>query len=150
MDEKLLLQYARMAVLAGVNIQKGQTLIINAPIYAADLVRLCAKTAYEAGAREVVVHYSDEQISRIKMEMTDLSVLCDVKPWQQNSYLEYIKAPGSAAILSITGSDPEIYKGLDSDKINKAGVARMKNTVVYRCRAGPAVGEKGISGIARR
>ena len=45
MDEKLLLQYARMAVLAGVNIQKGQTLIINAPIYAADLVRLCAKTA---------------------------------------------------------------------------------------------------------
>ena len=88
MDEKLLLQYARMAVLAGVNIQKGQTLIINAPIYAADLVRLCAKTAYEAGAREVVVHYSDEQISRIKMEMTDLSVLCDVKPWQQNSYLQ--------------------------------------------------------------
>ena len=37
MDEKLLLQYARMAVLAGVNIQKGQTLIINAPIYAAAL-----------------------------------------------------------------------------------------------------------------
>lgn len=132
MDEKLLLQYARMAVLAGVNIQKGQTLIINAPIYAADLVRLCAKTAYEAGAREVVVHYSDEQISRIKMEMTDLSVLCDVKPWQQNSYLEYIKAPGSAAILSIIGSDPEIYKGLDGDKINKAGVARMNAMAEYR------------------
>ena len=94
--------------------------------------RLCAKTAYEAGAREVVVHYSDEQISRIKMEMTDLSVLCDVKPWQQNSYLEYIKAPGSAAILSIIGSDPEIYKGLDSDKINKAGVARMNAMAEYR------------------
>ncbi len=87
MDDKLLKEYGRMAVVAGVNIQKGQTLIINAPIFAAPLVRHCARAAYDAGAREVVVHWHDEQISRIKMERTDLDVLCDVKPWQQNSYL---------------------------------------------------------------
>lgn len=132
MNEKLLEQYARMAVLAGVNIQNGQTLIINAPIYAAPLVRLCAQVAYDAGAKEVVVHYSDEQLSRIKMDRTEKSVLCDVKPWQQNSYLEYIKSEGSAAILSITGSDPEIYKGLDAEKINRAQIARMNAMAEYR------------------
>ncbi|MEG2191950.1 MAG: aminopeptidase, partial [Oscillospiraceae bacterium] len=125
MDDKMLKQYGEMAVKVGVNIQKGQTLIINAPISAEDLVHHCAIAAYEAGAKEVVVHYSDEKLSRIKMDKTSKEVLCDVKPWMQNSYLEYIKSEGSAAILSISGSDPEIYNGLDMDKVNSANIARM-------------------------
>lgn len=132
MDKNMLDQYAKMAVRAGVNIQKGQTLIINAPIQAAELVRLCAREAYRAGAREVVVNYSDEQLSRIKMDKTAKEVLCDVKPWIERSYLDYIEGEGSAAILSVSGSDPEIYKGLDRDKINRAAVARMKAMERYR------------------
>lgn len=130
--DELLYQYGQMAVKAGVNIQKGQTLIINAPISARRLVRNCALAAYEAGAREVVVHYSDEQLSRIKMEKTDIEVLCDVKDWIQNSYLEYIKGEGSRAILSITGSDPQLYKGIDREKINRASAAKMKAMAEYR------------------
>ena len=125
MNDKYLAQYGAMAVRAGVNIQKGQTLIINAPITARDLVHHCATAAYDAGAREVVVNWSDEQLSRIKMDRTRQEVLCDVKPWIQESYLQYIKSEGSAAILSITGSDPEIYKGLDMAKVNAANIARM-------------------------
>ncbi|MBQ3008009.1 MAG: aminopeptidase, partial [Oscillospiraceae bacterium] len=118
MNDKLLKQYGEMAVKAGVNIQKGQTLIINAPITAADLVHHCATAAYDAGAKEVVVHWSDEKLSRIKMDRTEKDVLCDIKPWIQDSYLQYIRSEGSAAILSITGSDPELYKGLDMAKVN--------------------------------
>lgn len=132
MNDKLLKQYGEMAVRAGVNIQKGQTLIINAPISARELVRHCAAAAYDAGAKEVVVHWSDEKLSRIKMERTAQEVLCDVKPWIQDSYLQYIKGEGSAAILSITGSDPEIYKGLDSAKINAASIAKMNALAEYR------------------
>lgn len=132
MENQLLLQYAQMAVKAGVNIQAGQTLIINAPIEAAQLARFCAQAAYEAGAREVVVHYSDEKLARIRMEHTEKDVLCDVKPWIQNSYLEYIKSQGSAAILSISSRDPEIYKGLDIEKIDAANIAKMKAMEEYR------------------
>ena len=132
MNDSLLKQYGEMAVRAGVNIQPGQTLIINAPIEAADLVHHCAQAAYDAGAREVVVHYADEKFSRIRMENASLETLCDVKPWIQNSYLDYIKSEGTAAILSITGSDPEIYKGLDVEKINAAAVARSSALAEYR------------------
>ena len=132
MNDNLLKQYGEMAVKAGVNIQKGQTIIINAPVEASALVHHCANAAYDAGAKEVVVHYSDEKLSRIKMEKTEQKVLCDVKPWIQNSYLDYIKSEGSAAILSITGSDPEIYKGLDTDKINAASIAKMKALEEYK------------------
>ena len=132
MNDTLLKQYGEMAVKAGVNIQPGQTLIINAPITARDLVHHCATAAYDAGAREVVVNWSDEQLSRIKMDRTAQEVLCDVKPWIQDSYLQYIKSEGSAAILSITGQDPEIYKGLDMKKINAASIARMNALAEYR------------------
>lgn len=132
MNDKLLKQYGEMAVKAGVNIQPGQTLIINAPITAAELVHHCATAAYDAGAKEVVVNWSDEKLSRIKMDRTAKEVLCDVKPWIQDSYLQYIRSEGSAAILSITGSDPELYKGLDMEKINAYSIARMKALAEYR------------------
>jgi aminopeptidase len=95
-------------------------------------VHHCATAAYDAGAREVVVNWSDEKLSRIKMDRTAQEVLCDVKPWIQESYLQYIKSEGSAAILSITGSDPEIYKGLDMQKINAASIAKMNALAEYR------------------
>ena len=57
MNQDLLRQYAAFAVRVGVNPQKGQTLIITAPIEGAAFVRLCAQEAYDAGVREVVVKY---------------------------------------------------------------------------------------------
>ena len=132
MDKNILKNFGEMAVRSGVNIQPGQTLIINAPIEAAELVRYCAGAAYDAGAAEVVVKYSDEKLSRIKMDRTSLEVLCDVKPWIQNSYLEYIESRGGAAVLSIIGGDPKIYEGLDMDKINKAQIASGKALARYR------------------
>ena len=131
MDDNKLRQYANMAVRMGVNIQPGQTLLINAPIYARDLARHCAQAAYDAGAREVVVFYNDEKLTRMKMENASVETLCDVKPWIANSYLEYIKGEGSAAVLSITGSDPELLKGLDTAKIQQYSVARSKAMEEY-------------------
>jgi aminopeptidase len=48
-------KYAELAVKVGVNIQPGQTLVIRTPISALELVRLVAKKAYEAGAKNVHV-----------------------------------------------------------------------------------------------
>ena len=79
MDMNLVKQYAEFAVKIGVNPQPGQTLIIRAPIEGAFFARACAEAAYAAGAKEVVVHYSDEKLSRIKMEHTAVEVLEDVK-----------------------------------------------------------------------
>ena len=132
MFEQMLNSYAQFAVKVGVNVQKGQTLIINAPIDGAAFARLCAQAAFEAGARDVVVHYGDEKLSRIKMQQADVEALEDVKPWVQNAYLEYIKAQGGACLLSISSRDPEIYKGIDPKKIERANSARMAAMQEYR------------------
>ncbi len=120
MEKEMLRKYAEMAVKTGINIQKNQTLIINSPIHAAEFARECAEVAYECGAKEVVVFYNDEKLSRIKMDKTSKEVLCDIKPYQISMVTDYIKTEGTAAILSISSRDPEIYKGLDTAKIDAA------------------------------
>ena len=114
MNPEAIRKYARFAVRMGSAVQPGETLIINAPIHTAAFARLCAEEAYAAGAREVVVHYNDEQLARMRMAHAAEEALDDVKPWIQDSYTSYMKHPSGAAMLSISSADPEIYKGIDA------------------------------------
>lgn len=65
MQEKLA-QYAQLVIHTGINLKAGQTLVVNAPIECAPFARLIAQTAYDAGARDVVVSWNDEKLSKIR------------------------------------------------------------------------------------
>ena len=130
MDRELLKQYARFAVEVGVNPQPCQTLIINAPIEGAAFARLCAEAGYDAGAKEVVVYYSDEKLSRLQMQRTDAAVLEDVKPSLAGKYLDYARSEGGACILNIIARDPDVYAGIDPAKIARVTKARGLATMV--------------------
>ncbi|MEG1010550.1 MAG: aminopeptidase [Ruthenibacterium sp.] len=125
-NDILMEQYAEFAVRIGVNPQPGQTFLIRAPIEGAHFARCCAAVAYGLGVREVVVHYTDEKLSRMKMQYTQIDVLEDIKPWNLRSYMDYAQSEGGACVLSIIARDPEIYKGLDSAKIDRANAAVSK------------------------
>ena len=55
MEEKLR-EYAHLIVSVGLNLQKGQTLILSSPVECAPFARLCASAAYDLGAGEVVLN----------------------------------------------------------------------------------------------
>ena len=59
--EKNLDKYAKLAIKVGVNIQEGQTLLVRSPIECAPFVRKVVKHAYEAGAKNVHIEWSDEE-----------------------------------------------------------------------------------------
>lgn len=130
-DQSLLASYARFAVRVGTNVQPGQALIIRAPISAAGFARLCAAEGYAAGAREVVVHYRDEQLDKMRMQYASPAALDDVSLWQQDGYLHYIEGEGGACMLSISSEDPELYKGIDPARIDRAARAREKGMERY-------------------
>ncbi|MGO7675539.1 aminopeptidase, partial [Rhizobium ruizarguesonis] len=52
---------AEVPVKVGLQLQKGQDLVITSPVVALPLVRLITKHAYKAGAGLVIVFYSDEE-----------------------------------------------------------------------------------------
>lgn len=126
MNQELLKKYAEFTVQVGVNVQKNQTLIIRCPIEGAYFGRACMEAAYKAGARDVVIRWEDEKAARIRMELGEEEALSEVKPYELRSYLDYAESEGGCCLLAIHASDPEIFKGLDTAKINRISLARQE------------------------
>lgn len=121
MNQDLLKKYAELVVKIGVNIQKNQTLIVNSPIECCDFVRKIAETAYKCGARDVQVRWNDDKLTRIKYLNAPEEIFEEFPEWQKEFYLSYARE--GAAFLSISASDPEALKGVDPNRMVKAGKA---------------------------
>ena len=114
-------KYAELLVKLGVNVQKNQELVIRCAADVAPFARLVAKAAYECGAREVIVHFRDDQLSRLRYEYAPLEVFEQIPAWEAES-MNYYAARG-AAFLSIVSEDPEALKGVDSKKMMARTIA---------------------------
>lgn len=121
MKETLLREYARLAVRTGVNLQKGQKLVIRAGVDSAAFVRLLTEEAYAVGARDVIVHWSDEKIARERYLHADNDLFDLAYPWQVMMF-DQLSAEG-AAFLSVSSSDPAALAGVDPDRIRRFSVA---------------------------
>ena len=132
MNQELLNKYAAFTVQVGVNVQKGQTLIIHCPVEGAYFGRACMEAAYKAGARDVVIRWEDEKAARIRMELGEEEALSETKPYELRSYLDYAESEGGCCLLAIHASDPEIFKGLDTAKINRVSLAKQEAMKSWR------------------
>ena len=130
--DELLKKYADFIVRVGVNPQPGQTMIIRCPLEAAPLARLCVRSGFEAGARDVQVDWSDNAVSRTRMELGSEEALTDSKPYQLRRYLDYAENEGSVCVLHLIADDPEVYAGLDGAKISRVNAANRKFMAPWR------------------
>ena len=130
--DELLKKYADFIVRVGVNPQPGQTMIIRCPLEAAPLARLCVRSGFEAGARDVQVDWSDNAVSRTRMELGSEEALTDSKPYQLRRYLDYAESEGSVCVLHLIADDPEVYAGLDGAKISRVNAANRKFMAPWR------------------
>ncbi|MCI8716255.1 MAG: aminopeptidase [Oscillospiraceae bacterium] len=111
-------EYAKLLVEVGVNIQKGQTLVIGSPVDCAWFARLCARAAYAAGCREVVMRWSDDELTREKYLHAEDSVFDSLPAWQAEFDNGYARQ--GAAFLHISARDPENLVGVDPDRITRS------------------------------
>ena len=123
MDEKLL-EYARLLVRVGLNVQKGQRLVISSPVECAFFARMCAKEAYDIGCKEVVMNWHDDAMARMKYLQADDEIFDEVALWRRHFFNDY--ALEGAAYLAISASDPENFKGVDTGRIVRAQQASGK------------------------
>lgn len=75
-------KYAELVVRAGLNVQQGQEVLIEADLEAAPLVRLAAKHAWAAGAKSVTVMWSDEATTRLEYENAGMEVFQQTPAWR--------------------------------------------------------------------
>ncbi|MEO5887696.1 MAG: aminopeptidase [Anaerolineales bacterium] len=113
--DQMLAKYADVVVKIGLNLQKGQRLLIRALLDDAQLVRKVTESAYKAGAIFVDVLYTDERLTRIRLEHADPESLNEVPNWTFARYEEYYQRMD--AELAISSADPELMSGIAPDLI---------------------------------
>ena len=130
--EKLKRDYAELVVRSGINIKKGQRLVITCDVENADFARLCAAEAYEAGCREVVMSWEDDELKRMKYLRASDDVFDKVDSW----YVDFRNSLSEegAAFLHIFSEDPELMKAVDPDRITRAQKSAAKPLEKYRKR----------------
>ena len=123
-NEGLLKKYASLAVCTGINIEKGQLLVIRASVKDHEFVELCVKEAYEAGAGKVSVVWNDENISRMSYEYETTESLSFVPDWVVER-TRYQQERG-AAFLTIDSETPGLMADIDQDKLQTVRLEYMK------------------------
>lgn len=131
-DQQMKEKYAALALRTGVNLQKNQALMINAPIEGADFTRIVARQAYEIGAKNVHINWVDDELTLLKYENAPDEVIADYPEWRVKLHNTY--AEDGAAVLSIRSTNPDLLKDIDSSRVakaNKAAAQAMKNFRQY-------------------
>lgn len=122
--ENNLKKYADLIVKIGLNISKGDILVINSPVEAYDFTRIVVEKGYQSGAKEVVVHWSDEVVKRDRFLYGSEDIFETYPKWQVES-LEYYAKQG-ASFLSIHSEDPTLLKDVNQDRVAKYTTIRRK------------------------
>lgn len=123
-----LTRYAELAVKVGVNIQPGQSLYIAASIDNPEFVRLLTRTAYENGAKQVYVDWTDDVVTRTRFELAPSESFEEYPAWKVQERLDL--ADSGAAFMNVMSQSPDLLKGIASSRIaafqKAAGTALTK------------------------
>lgn len=117
-------RYAALVVNQGINIQPGQSLVVRTNLEAADFVRKVVEKAYERGAKDVHVEWSDEMVRHTRLQKAPKSSLEHVEEWKIQG-LEQLAAEG-AGFLSVYAPNPDLFADVDPERFAAASQAQQK------------------------
>lgn len=146
--DKQIKKYAELAVKIGVNIQKGQLLVINADVECAWFVSYVVQAAYEAQAGDVVVNWKDGHVEKLRYLYADEAYLKVKEDWLIARHQYYIDQ--GAAFLSISSSHPTLYQEVDSDKLKLVQTVRAEVEQALRAYTSANLGQWSVVLIPNR
>lgn len=117
MKKELLKQYAQLVAGVGINVQKGQTVVVRCPVDCADFGRALCAACFELGAKDVVMEWRDDVCSREHWLHADDSVFDAMYPWDIEKNVQLGRE--GAGFISISASDPENLRGVSTDRLRR-------------------------------
>ena len=126
-DEKKLDKLAELAIKTGVALQRGQDLLLTAPIEALPLVRRIAVHAYKEGANIVTPLFSDPEITLSRFNHATDESFDKAPSWLFNGMGEAFD--NNTARLAVVGEDPLLLSNQDPDKVSRVNKA---TSVAYK------------------
>lgn len=112
---------AEVAIKVGLQLQKGQDLVLTAPLVAVPLVRLITAHAYKAGASTVTTFYSDEETTLARYRHGHDESFDRAPNWLYDGMAKAYE--NGAARLAISGDNPMLLASEDPAKVGRANKA---------------------------
>ena len=129
--QETLRKYAEAIVRVGLNLRAGQRLIITnatargVPPAGRELVHAVTKAAYAAGARFVDSIWGDEEMLRLRLQNAPADSFNEYPKWHIQGILEMLEK--GDALLSIYANDPDVYSGLDPERLAAMQRGHLEN-----------------------
>ena len=117
MKKSILRQYARLIVRCGVNVQKGQEVLIHAGLDQPEFVAMVVEEAYKAKAGLVTVNWSYQPLTKLHARYQTIKSLGAVEEWQKAKLQHYVDTVPCR--IHLISDDPDGLKGVRTDKLAK-------------------------------
>lgn len=130
MDKNAIINYAKLLLQKGVNLQKGQLLLINASTEIDYFVQIVAEQAFEMGAGDVEVIFENDVLQKLRAQYAQDKYLEEFPQFKTENRMYY--AEREAAYLALISSDPDGFKGADFDRLNKMLKASAKGQSEFK------------------
>lgn len=108
--------YANLIVKTGVNVQAKDLVQLDISVNQAPLARLIVKKAYEAGASQVILRWTDDTILREQVLNMELDELREVPAYKQAEMDDLVARRISR--ISVVSQDPGLFAGVDTKRID--------------------------------
>ncbi len=132
MKKTVLREYARLIVRCGVNVQKGQSVLIYADLDQPEFVQMVVEEAYKAKAREVTVQWNYQPLTKLHYRYRSLKTLGTVYEWEKARLEHYCET--LPCRIHLVSEDPDGLKGINMEKMAKANQLRYPILKPYRDR----------------
>jgi aminopeptidase len=118
MKKTIIRQYAKLIAVKGINIQKGQEVMINASVENPEFVKILVEECYRAGAGKVIVEWSFQPLAKLHYRYRSLKTLSKLEDWEV-ARLKH-RADVLPAMIYIESDDPDGLAGINQVKMAKA------------------------------
>ena len=122
MKKTVMQKYAKLIARKGINVKKGQEVIVSASLDQPEFVKMVVEECYRAGASKVTVEWSFQPITKLHYRYRSLKTLSTFEKWEIEK-LEH-KCETLPATIYIESDDPDGLKGIDQTKVSKASQAK--------------------------
>lgn len=130
MDRTKLLKYAQLIAGSGVNVQKGQKVVIQCGLDQPDFVAMVVEECYKLGAESVTVKWSYMPVTKLNYTYRTLETLSQVTDIEKAEWQS--KVDNLSCLIWLDSDDPDGLSGTDNEKISKANMARYPIIKPYR------------------
>lgn len=130
MDKNRLEKYARLIVECGINVQKGQEVVVQCGLDQPEFVTMVVEELYKHGASRVTVKWAYMPLAKVNYNYRSLETLSEVTPVEKAEW--QTKVDTLSCLLWLDSDDPDGLSGTDNEKISKANMARYPIIKPYR------------------